>query len=235
MGLRMDDIHTPTVPSGPTTGQRAANGIDKDKLSLMELMSEKTRVEEELSALGSVLDSHGVTMSTSLTTFDGYPRNDLDIAQIRTTRARIIHLRNDYKALMSKIEVGLHEHHAAYQAAHPPGSSSNQATRSNGSTAQGVLDMPFAKVNSVVDGSPADQAGLKVGDRIRKFGNIDFLSHEKLSKVAETVQRNQGRNVVVRVARGARPDQAPEELTLNLIPRSDWGGRGLLGCHLLPT
>ena len=97
----MDDIHTPTVPSGPTTGQRAVNGIDKDKLSLMELITEKTRVEEELGALGSVLDSvlwyplymireeeadrsalqHGVTMSTSLTTFDGYPRNDLDIAQ----------------------------------------------------------------------------------------------------------------------------------------------------------
>lgn len=53
----MDDIHTPTVPSGPTTGQRAVNGIGKDKLSLMELISEKTRVEEELSALGSVLDS----------------------------------------------------------------------------------------------------------------------------------------------------------------------------------
>ena len=93
---------------------------------------------------------------------------------------------------MSKIELGLHEHHAAYQAAHPPGSSSTQATGSNGSTAQGVLDTPFAKVNSVVDGSPADQAGLKVGDRIRKFGNVDFLNHEKLSKVAETVQRNQG-------------------------------------------
>ena len=57
MGLRMDDIHTPTVPSGPTTGQRAVNGIDKDKLSLMDLIAEKTRVEEELSALGSVLDS----------------------------------------------------------------------------------------------------------------------------------------------------------------------------------
>ncbi len=57
MGLRMDDIHTPTVPSGPATGQGAANGIEKDKLSLMDLISEKTRVEEELSALGSVLDS----------------------------------------------------------------------------------------------------------------------------------------------------------------------------------
>ena len=93
---------------------------------------------------------------------------------------------------MSKIEVGLHEHHAEYQAANPPASSSTQAAGSNGTTVQGVLDTPFAKVNSVVDGSPADQAGLKVGDRIRKFGNVDFMNHEKLSKVAETVQRNQG-------------------------------------------
>ena len=57
MGLRMDDIHTPTVPSGPTTAQRGANGVGKDKLSLMDLIAEKTRVEEELTALGSVLDS----------------------------------------------------------------------------------------------------------------------------------------------------------------------------------
>ena len=57
MGLPMDDIHTPTVPSGPTTGQKAANGVDKDKLSLLDLMAEKTRVEDELTALGSVLDS----------------------------------------------------------------------------------------------------------------------------------------------------------------------------------
>lgn len=53
----MDDIHTPTVPSGPTTGQRAVNGVGKDKMSLMDLIAEKTRVEEELTALGSVLDS----------------------------------------------------------------------------------------------------------------------------------------------------------------------------------
>lgn len=103
MGLRMDDIHTPTVPSGSVTGQGVANGVDKDKLSLMDLIAEKTKVEEELTALGSVLDSvchssqshlpnqpatdmtffpqHGVNMTTTLTTFDGYPRNDLDIAQ----------------------------------------------------------------------------------------------------------------------------------------------------------
>ncbi|KAL2042066.1 hypothetical protein N7G274_005254 [Stereocaulon virgatum] len=236
MGLHMDDIHTPTVPSGPTTGQRLANGGSNEKRSLLELIDEKTRVEEELSALGSVLDSHGVNMNTSLTTFDGYPRDDLDIAQIRTTRARIIHLRNDYKALMSKIELGLHEHHAAYQASNPPpSSSSSQAAGSSGNADQGLIDTPFAKVNSVVDGSPADQAGLKIGDRIRRFGNVNWINHEKLSKVAETVQRNQGRIVVVRVVRGAGSGQTPEELTLNLTPRSNWGGRGLLGCHLLPT
>ena len=62
MGLPMDDIHTPTVPSGPTTGQKAVNGVDKDKLSLLDLMAEKTSVEDELTALGSVLDSvrHGL-------------------------------------------------------------------------------------------------------------------------------------------------------------------------------
>lgn len=56
----MDDIHTPTVASGPTTS-RAADDTAQDKMSLMDLMSEKTRVEEELSALGGVLDSVGLS------------------------------------------------------------------------------------------------------------------------------------------------------------------------------
>jgi len=56
MGLRMDDIHTPTVPSGPTT-TAAVNGRGKEKRPLFALMDEKARVEKELSALGSVLDS----------------------------------------------------------------------------------------------------------------------------------------------------------------------------------
>ena len=57
MGLRMDDIHTPSVASGPTTGSGSANGVKVEELSLMDLAKEKTKVEEELSALGSVLDS----------------------------------------------------------------------------------------------------------------------------------------------------------------------------------
>lgn len=112
---------------------------------------------------------------------------------VRTTRARIIHLRNDYKALMSKIEHGLHEHHAAYQASNTTSTlSSAQMASSSSASDQGLVDTPFAKVSSVAAGSPADDAGLKTGDRIRKFGNVNWINHEKLSRVAEVVQRNQG-------------------------------------------
>jgi hypothetical protein len=52
----MDDIHAPTVSSGPTSSGYS-NGIPKEQLSLQELISEKDRVETELKALGQVLDS----------------------------------------------------------------------------------------------------------------------------------------------------------------------------------
>jgi 26S proteasome non-ATPase regulatory subunit 9 len=52
----MDDIHAPTVSSGPTSSGYA-NGIPKEQLSLQELIAEKGRVETELKALGQVLDS----------------------------------------------------------------------------------------------------------------------------------------------------------------------------------
>ena len=58
MGLPMNNIHNPTVvPSGPSTNHSAANGAPQEKMALMDLIAEKTRVEEELKALGSVLDS----------------------------------------------------------------------------------------------------------------------------------------------------------------------------------
>ena len=111
---------------------------------------------------------------------------------VRTTRARIIHLRNDYKALVSKLELGLHDHHAAYQASQPALASTSSQPSGNSAASSGIVDAPFAKVNSIVTGSPVDQAGLKTGDRIRKFENVNFMNHERLSKVAEAVQRNKG-------------------------------------------
>jgi 26S proteasome non-ATPase regulatory subunit 9 len=113
---------------------------------------------------------------------------------VRTTRARIIRLRNDYKDLMKNIEKYLHEHFAsldeggegalpASSSAIPPILPDSQAD---------TLDEPFAKVNTVAVGGPSERAGLKEGDEIRNFGYVNKSNHDNLKKVAECVQGNEG-------------------------------------------
>lgn len=98
MGLPMDNIQATLVEAGSTSGL-LDNGKRLDAMPLGKLTEERDVVEKELWALGSVLESvglsfyrlvlwlvltrrqHGVTMDTSLTTFDGYPRADIDIVQ----------------------------------------------------------------------------------------------------------------------------------------------------------
>ncbi|KAJ5733583.1 hypothetical protein N7493_002369 [Penicillium malachiteum] len=234
-----DNIHAPTVASGPTSG---AERRDWSKLSMPDLMQEKERIEEELKALSAVLNSHGVSMNSTLTTFDGFPRDDIDIPQVRTTRVRIIHLRNDHKEVMQYLEKGLHAHFAQLQQAQASATTNGttvpsvlpSSTLENGTADASTLGTPFAKVNSVEVGSPADQAGLKTGDAIRNFGTAHWLNHARLSKVAEVVQQSEGRPVLVKVSRKEEGGSQTTELDLQLTPRRNWGGRGLLGCHLVP-
>jgi 26S proteasome non-ATPase regulatory subunit 9 len=93
---------------------------------------------------------------------------------------------------MSHIEKGLHAHHArlAEQAQSNPEAANSAQTALEAAPA--ALEAPFAKVNSVVAGSPADAAGLRVGDTITRFGWVDWTNHERLSRVAEAVSQNEG-------------------------------------------
>jgi 26S proteasome non-ATPase regulatory subunit 9 len=146
-------------------------------------------------------------MNTSLLTPDGFPRADIDVVTIRTTRSRIIHLRNDWKELMNVIEKRLHEHFATVES----DESDNEEETKKETTASAeaarvevdltslprdpvpeALDQPFAKVNTVADNSPAAAAGLKPGDLIRNFGYVNFQNHDNLRKVGECVQGNEG-------------------------------------------
>lgn len=252
MGLRMDDIHEPTVvPSGPTSQGPSSSAAPKQ--TLKQLIEQKENLEAELSALGSVLDSHGVNMRTGLTTFDGFPRADIDVPQIRTTRARIIRLKNDHKAVMARLEEAVHEQFAAGRTPQTSGPSSSITGSSQSMAsrpAAPVVEPPFARVNTVVAGSPAEEAGLQVGDKVTKFGTVNWTNHERLSKVAQAVQQNENvsdavcvgcgatlttsqRTILVKVLRESEGAVSTSH-ELQLTPRQGWGGRGLLGCHLLP-
>lgn len=117
-----------------------------------------------------------------------------DKLPVRTTRTRIIRLRNDYKELMTAIERHLHDHFASLD------DDADQPAVPNGSGSIGVLpdaetgvpDPAFAKVNTVAEGSPADTAGLKAGDEIRNFGYVNHANHDGLKRVGECVQGNEG-------------------------------------------
>lgn len=97
---------------------------------------------------------------------------------------------------MNVIEKTIHEHFASL-AQQPPetlDTSTSQSLESRPLAARlaPTLDVPFAKVNSVVPGSPADSAGLKAGDEIRNFGYVNRSNNEGLRRVADCVQGNEG-------------------------------------------
>ena len=126
---------------------------------------------------------------------------------------------------MARIEPALHEHFAkAREAGVDPAPIPNGTTGSTaasaalsrprvvfGGTPDNELSLrPFAKVNSVVVGSPADTAGLKAGDEILRFGDVDRTSPDQLARVAAVTGRNEG----VRCPR-VHPE-SPLEQTANL-------------------
>jgi 26S proteasome regulatory subunit N4 len=104
-----------------------------------------------------------------------------------------VHLQNDYKSLMTRIEVGLHAHFAKDQT--QPGSSAETVPESaphNTGFSNSTSNYPFAKIDSIAPNSPAAIAGLRVNDKIRKFATINWANHDKLSKVAQVVTQREG-------------------------------------------
>mmetsp|Transcript_28063 Transcript_28063/g.64243 ORF Transcript_28063/g.64243 Transcript_28063/m.64243 type:complete len:213 (-) Transcript_28063:52-690(-) len=96
---------------------------------------------------------------------------------------------------------------------------------------------PFARVDAVSDGSPAQLGGIKEGDLILTFGTANSSNHRKLSAIAEIVALAAGNteNVAVTVQRNGDTvgDNSGGPLRLRIQPRT-WNGRGVLGCHIVP-
>lgn len=204
MGLRVQDIHQPSVKSSTTASSSSSS---KDVKQLIEL---RHHMVDELDALSDILTSHNADMDTPLVTNDGFPREDIDVATVRATRVRILRLRNDLIALTSEIEHGLHEYFAgnnAGSATNGGGDSSSSVARpssfngasvshgdilSGNGVSSNVNDIAFCYVNQVSSMSPAEDAGLQCGDKIVSFGYVNASNHSNLTRLATIVSGNIG-------------------------------------------
>uniref|UniRef100_A0A8C0YFV1 26S proteasome non-ATPase regulatory subunit 9 n=1 Tax=Cyprinus carpio carpio TaxID=630221 RepID=A0A8C0YFV1_CYPCA len=168
------------------------------------------------------IGSAGVGMDAPLVDVEGFPRADVDLYKVRTARHNISCLQNDHKAIMVEIEEALHKLHATARVKHKKDEAKMEVTEPTVS-----LPAPFALVDAVTQGSPAFQAGLRVGDEIIEFGSINAHNFRNLRDVASVVQHSEGKSLRVGVIRSG------QEVHLNLTPKQ-WSGRGLLGCNLVP-
>jgi 26S proteasome non-ATPase regulatory subunit 9 len=159
-------------------------------------------------------------------------------------------LTNDHKALTRQMEPLLHQLHSL---SNDPGPSNGLPDRTErppnpqlvppppawlgngrGSGAAGAADSgmadvppPFAVIDEVSLASPAEEAGLQLGDQLCRFGAVTWRSPGTLQAVAAELAENEGVAVEAVVLRSGAP------VSLRLTPQR-WAGRGLLGCHLRP-
>jgi 26S proteasome regulatory subunit N4 len=167
-------------------------------------------------------------MTEPLTDAENFPRNDIDVHQVRSARHQIICYQNDLKALMKEIEKGLECIHAEQKFTNPQATTNSRKIEPmDTDQSRTAPQTSFLKVNLVSPGSPAETAGLQVRDEILEFGTINSGNFKELQQIGQLVQACANKNVNIRVKR----NNAVHELTLT--PKT-WPGRGLLGCNVVP-
>ncbi|KAI0927158.1 hypothetical protein AcV5_007768 [Taiwanofungus camphoratus] len=176
------------------------------------LMARKENIEAELDAQLSILKANSSTLNSPLLDPEGFPRSDIDVWAVRHARVRIIELRNDLSALMDTIMTAL-------QGVYNPASILKSEEAEVEMKSSPVTELqPFAK-------------GLMRDDLVVSFGSLTraSFSSTSLQPLADLVAAQENREISVQILR------PPEEtITLRFTPRSGWGGRGLLGCHIVP-
>lgn len=185
--------------------------------TLLNLMEERRKIESSILSFNEILQQNGVGLEGPLVDAEGYPRNDIDVYQVRVARNKIICLKNDLKALMKTIEDNLYTLHKQEGTQELPQVNVDSSPMN-----------PILKVGSVSFGSPADIAGLKTGDLIVQIGTINCNNFSSLADVARVVQHSVNGSVDFKVQRQGRG-----VVSLQVHPRP-WSGQGNLGCVLLP-
>jgi len=122
---------------------------------------------------------------------------------------------------------------AAGGGAEAPTTTTSTATTTTTEQPQQPQRRPFARIDLVTAGSPADLAGLEQEDLIVEFGPLHAENHNQFRAIAELVQRmaSEQRAIPITLLRRRIEEQTLKKYSL--LPRP-WSGRGLIGCHIVP-
>ncbi|CAH8523095.1 unnamed protein product [Schistosoma mattheei] len=212
-----------------------SDNFNSIKLKYDGLVDEKNRIEKKLSELSEILRQNGnVGMDTPLVDDEGYPRSDIDVALIRITRNNIHCLNTDHKQIMLELESVLHEIHE-YARQNP---SKNVLTDGNACSSENklsddqsaqIVKKPFLKIDQISPNSIAEQADLKVGDRIVQFGSVSADNFNSLQDLS-TVFRNTspGSCIHMSIVRG---DSMINVLSISLLKPAE---NASIGMHVVP-
>ncbi|GAB4832692.1 hypothetical protein Ancab_006708 [Ancistrocladus abbreviatus] len=212
------------------------------KAETMTLTEKRAAVEAEMnSIIERLCQPGGPGLSGNLLDSEGFPRADIDIPAVRADRHRLAELKSDHKGLSEKISQNIELLHAAKPPPRSPfpadsGNQDSTFDATSPSAGQNLLrndpialntsvevNIPFAMVDEIAEGSPAAEDGLQLGDQILKFSDVGS-GDNLLARLASEVQTNQGCAIPLIVIRQGA------QLSLSVTPRT-WPGRGLLGCH----
>ncbi|GAA5915924.1 Nas2p [Sporobolomyces salmoneus] len=216
----MQDLHLPSSTTATTSTTVSSTAPLSERLS--SVLQRRSNLEAVLSVHYSTLSTNNnSTLKTPLVDPQGFPRSDIDVAAVRNARVEIIRGRNDLKAIEGELEALVKEGLSA-------GDTEMEKPNEKGEEEREVK-VPFARVNSVAQDSPAQLAGLEPNDLIISISSVDSTNHENLAAVGKLVSQLEGKDLPVVVQR-----DGGKRTVLRLTPRRGWGGRGLLGCHIGP-
>lgn len=186
-------------------------------LSIKYVDSLKRTIENELGLNLQRLNDEHADMDSPLIV-NGFPRDDIDVLQVRLIRRNVHMLRNDLRKVIERSHVLINQHFGELQA----------KTRQETSVAPDLeYRIPFAKITEVVPDSPAEKANFHLDDQLVLLGHVHAGNHMKLTNLQNTVIQNEDKELPVKIIRNGHIIQS------TLIPTRKWEGRGSLGCRLV--
>ncbi|ODV90773.1 hypothetical protein CANCADRAFT_2499 [Tortispora caseinolytica NRRL Y-17796] len=199
--------------------------------TLLELQRlDMLRIEYEtlLDRLSDQLTAQGVSFDTPVLTEDGFPRADINVAEIRHIRTQIIRTRNDINGITSKIGALLLEHFDEIRTRksdkddnlksidvvkhkEEPGNRGDEKTEDL---------IPFAIIDAIEDKGPAEKAKLRVGDKILAFGPVK-TGRRNIREAVIDISKQDEIPIIV------RQQQDSSEVTFYTVlrPENNWGGK----------